>query len=154
MEMIKSIITTIRTIRNEMNVPVNMKADVVIVPSDDETNTVIYDNQPYILDLAKVDGLTIDKHATRPSKSASGISDKSEVFVLLEGLIDFERERSRLEKEINRRKQFIQTTEIKLLNHNFLSRAPIEVIQQERQKLEDSREELIKLEVNYSSLGE
>ena len=153
METIKSIITTIRTIRNEMNVPVNRQAGVVIVPADDETNAVVYDNQPYILDLAKVDRLTIDRKAARPPKSASGISDRSEVFVLLEGLIYFDRERTRLEKEIEHRKKFIQSIEIKLLNHNFLARAPEEVVQQERRKLEDSREELGKLEVNYKSLS-
>ncbi|MFC1573991.1 valine--tRNA ligase [Candidatus Latescibacterota bacterium] len=154
METIKSIITVIRTIRNEMNVPLGEKAGVVLVPADMEANNIMYENQSYIIDLAKVNHLIIDKNAARPPKSAAGISGGNEVFVLLEGLIDFDRERSRLEKEIQRRKQFISNIEKKLENEGFLSKAPQEVVQLERRKLDNARDELSKLEVNLQSLGD
>ncbi|MCE5251002.1 valine--tRNA ligase [bacterium] len=154
MESVKSLITVIRTIRNEMNVPLGQKADVIVAPADDTLKSVFFDNRAYILDLAKVGNLRLDSTAARPPKSAAGISEKNEVFVLLEGLIDIGFERTRLEKEINRRSTFIRSIENKLRNEGFLSKAPQEVIQQERRKLEDSREELKKLEVNLASLGD
>lgn len=154
METVKSLIGTIRNIRNEMNLPPGKKADVIVVPADDETYQLLFDNMSYILDLASVKNLKLDKDATRPQKSAAGISDKSEVFVLLEGLVDFEREKARLKKEIERRKKFITNIEGKLINQGFLSKAPKDVIKLERSKLNDSRHDLEKLSANLEALGE
>jgi len=152
METLKSLISTIRTIRNEMNVPLGKKADVVIVPADEETRRLFFDNRSYILDLAGVNNITLDTDAKRPPRSAAGISDKSEVFVILEGLIDIERERLRIDREIQRRRNFINSIETKLQNEGFLSKAPKEVVQQERTKLENLREELKKLMANQEAL--
>jgi len=153
MEIVKSIITTIRTIRNEMNVPLGQQADVIVVPADTQTNDIFFNNRLYIHDLAKVDNLKLDAAAVRPAKAAAGISIKSEVFVLLEGLIDFDIEKKRLDKEIDRRTGFIKSLERKLENEGFLAKAPREVIQLERRKLDDSREELKKLAMNLEALG-
>ena len=96
----------------------------------------------------------LDKSAERPPKSAAGISGGSEVFVLLEGVVDFDRERARLKKEIGRREQFVAGIEKKLSNEHFLSKAPQEVIQTERCKLQDARHELEKLVSNLEALGD
>ncbi len=154
MEIVKSLIGTIRNIRNEMNVPLSRKAEVVVVPFDDEQNELFFENMSYILDLATVNNLKLDSRATRPAKSAAGISGGNEVFVLLEGLIDFEKERNRLQKEIDRRRKFVIGIEKKLENPGFLTKAPREVIQTERRKLEDTRHDLEKLTVNLATLGE
>lgn len=153
METVKSLIGTIRNIRNEMNVPLGTKADVIVVPANDDTYQLFFKTMPYILDLASVGNLKLNNKATRPPKSAAGISEKSEVFVLLEGLVDFDRERARLEKEILRRRKFINNTDKKLTNQGFLSKAPKDIIQLERRKLEASRHELDKLETNLEALG-
>ena len=152
MEIMKSLIVTIRTIRNEMNVPTGRKVDVVIIPADDDTNQIFSDNRAYIIDLGSVNNLKLNKNTVRPPKSAAGISEKSEVFVLLEGLVDIDRERIRLGKEIERRKNFIKNTGTKLQNRGFLSKAPKNVIQQERLKLGSSREELKKIISNLEAL--
>ena len=135
-----------------MNVPIGKKADVVVMPSGEDMHQVFFHNRSYILDLASVNNLTLDTKAERPSKSAAGISDNNEVFVALEGLIDIDREKARLSKEIDRRNGFISGVERKLLNEGFLSKAPKEVIQQERDKLENAREELNKLITNLEAL--
>ncbi|HDY90037.1 MAG TPA: valine--tRNA ligase, partial [bacterium] len=154
MKSVKSLISTIRNIRNEMKVPLGKEADVVVVPADDETHDLFFDNMHIIIDLATISNLKLDKSATRPPKSAVGISEKSEVFVLLEGLVDFERERARLEKEIERRKKFITGIEKKFVNLGFLSKAPKEVVQLERRKLDDSYQEVEKLTANLDALGD
>lgn len=153
MESLKSLITIIRTIRNEMNVPLAKKADVLVVPSDENTQEVFFDNRAYILDLASVGNLTLDLKGKRPPKSAAGISGNSEVFVELAGLIDIDLEKSRLSKEIERRNSFIAGLDRKLQNEGFLSKAPAEVVQLERTKLESARGELKKLLSNMEALG-
>ncbi len=153
MASVQSLIGVIRNIRNEMNVPLTKKADVVVAPTDDASYNLLFDNRAYILDLAKVKNLTLDSDASRPPKSAVGISDRNEVFVLLEGLVDFDHEKARLEKEIERRKKFINGVQKKLENEGFLSKAPENVIKLERRKLEDASREIEKLTVNLDALG-
>jgi valyl-tRNA synthetase len=153
MRSVQSVIGVIRNIRNEMNVPLTKKADVVVAPSDDNTYSLLFDNRAYILDLAKVNNLTLDSDAARPPKSAVGISDRNEVFVLLEGLVDIEVEKARIKKEIERRKKFINGIQKKLNNEGFLSKAPENVIKLERRKLEDASGELEKLMVSLDALG-
>mgnify|MGYP003766887951 FL=1 len=153
MEMTQSLIGTIRNIRSEMNVPLGQKADVVVSPADGAAERVFAKNREYILDLAAVGDLTLERGASRPAKSAAGISGGSEVFVKLEGLVDFDRERGRLEKEVERRRNFVASIERKLQNEAFVSRAPEEVVGQERRKLLDVRHELDKLIANLEALG-
>jgi valyl-tRNA synthetase len=154
MAMVQSVITVVRTVRNEMHVAPGQKADVVIVPADEDSNRILFDNMGYIVDLGAVKTLTIDAKASKPSKSAAGISDNNQVFVCLSGLIDFESERLRLEKEIDRRKSFIAGIERKLVNQDFLAKAPQEVVILERRKLQDSCQELEKMAANLRALGE
>lgn len=154
MEMVQSLISAIRTIRNEMNVPPGEKAEVIVVPADEKAKRILEENIAYILDLAAVKHITFTGESARPPKSAAGISDKNEVFVLLEGLVDFDRERARLSKEIERRRNFIASIETKLANENFLSRAPKDIIEQERRKGNDTREEMKKLIANLEALGD
>ncbi len=153
MEAVQSLIGSIRNIRNEMNVPLGSKAEVIVVPSDENAGGAFDRNRAYIHDLASVSRLGLDYDATRPPKSAAGISGKSEVFVLLEGLVDFDRERTRLGKEIERRASYIKSIEAKLTNEAFVARAPEDVVAQERKKLEDTREEMNKLTTNLEALG-
>lgn len=154
MEMVQSLISSIRTIRNEMNVPPGEKAEVIVVPADEKAKRILDANISYILDLAAVKHITFTGESARPPKSAAGISDNNEVFILLEGLVDFNRERARLTKEIERRRHFVASIETKLSNEKFLFRAPLEVIEQERRKENDTREELKKLTANLESLGD
>ena len=154
MEAVQSLIGTIRNIRNEMNVPLGQKAGVIVAPADMDMERVFDENRPYILDLAAVSELQLKTGAVRPPKSAAGISGRNEVFVLLEGLVDFEKERARLSKEIERRRGFIASLESKLQNESFVARAPESVVEQERRKLEDSRDELRKLTANLEVLGD
>ncbi|MFC1650406.1 valine--tRNA ligase [Candidatus Latescibacterota bacterium] len=153
MESVKSLIGVVRNIRNEMNVPLGKKADVIVAPANENAYQLFFENRAYILDLAKVNNLKLDKDADRPPKSAVGISDRNEVFVLLEGLVDFELEKTRLKKEIERRTKFIGGVKRKLNNEGFLAKAPEDVIKLERRKLEDSGHELEKLTANLEALG-
>jgi valyl-tRNA synthetase len=154
MDMVQSLIGTIRNIRSEMNVPLGQKADAIVAPADADAERVFGENRAYILDLAAVRELSIERGAVRPPKSAAGISGRSEVFVKLAGLVDFDRERARLKKEVERRRNFIASIDNKLNNEAFIARAPEAVVEQERRKLIDVREELNKLVANLEALGD
>jgi len=78
---------------------------------------------------------------------------QSEVFVPLAGMIDLDVERERLQKEINQKEQFLNSVERKLHNEQFVTRAPAEVVDREREKARDSKAELKRLRANLDDLG-
>ena len=69
----------------------------------------------------------------------------SEIFVPLEGLIDLNKERERIEKEIDRLEGFLKSIDGKLNNDQFVENAPEDVVQRERDKKEDTETDLAKL---------
>jgi valyl-tRNA synthetase len=62
---------------------------------------------------------------------------EAEIFIPLEGLIDLEQERKRLDKEIQRINQLLEKINKKLSNEDFLRRAPKEIIQKEKAKRDE-----------------
>ena len=152
MDLVQETISSIRQIRKEANVPQNHLVDVVIKPKDENVLTVLSANQAYIRRLAKVDAMSVGFGLQKPATSASAVVRGTEIFVSLEGLINVDAERARLDKERTRLKGAIAGIESKLGNEQFVKRAPAEVIEKEKAKLDSMRLSLSKLEENYQTI--
>ena len=75
------------------------------------------------------------------------------IYVPLEGIIDLEKEKKRLQKRLAKVNQQVQGVRKQLDNENFVSRAPAEVVEQKRQLLADFKNEQEKLEANLKMLS-
>ncbi len=152
MALIQQIIGSVRNIRGEMNVPPTKKAQL-IVKSENQANLNLIENYKiYLTALAKVSDLTLAADVKKPKFSASAVVADLEIFVPLEGLIDIAVERNRLTKEITRLETQVQNINKKLLNQDFIKKAPQAVIEKEKQKLVDFQQNLEKLKANLKSL--
>jgi valyl-tRNA synthetase len=76
-----------------------------------------------------------------------------EVFLLMTGLVDVDRERERLEKELGRLEKAIESCRAKLNNEGFLQRAPAEVIEQQRALLAEHGAKADRLRRRLAALG-
>jgi valyl-tRNA synthetase len=81
------------------------------------------------------------------------IGGGTELFIPLAGVIDLDRERERLHKELERLDRFLQSTEAKLANESFVGRAPADVIARERDKANGLRDQRDRLSAKLASLG-
>ena len=140
METVVNIVTAIRNIRGEMNIPPSKKINVLL-----KSNEVGERQVDYIKKLAKVEEVQAGESVNKPKASASAIVKSVEIYVPLEGLIDLEIERQRLQKEITRLEGSLAGIEKKLSNEKFVSGAPAEVVEKERAKQRDWQENLRKL---------
>jgi len=131
-EFIQNIITAIRNIRGEMNIAPSVEINVVL-----KSNQVKDYQIAYIKSLTRIKELKIDSNAIKPNNSASSVVKDCEIYIPLEGLINLELERTRLEKELQRLEGLIESVNKKLSNESFVSRAPVEIVNKERAKLED-----------------
>ncbi|NQV36450.1 MAG: class I tRNA ligase family protein, partial [Candidatus Marinimicrobia bacterium] len=147
MELLKDIITSIRTIRSRMNVPPSRKAQIV-VRCDDKGAEFIDHYFSIISSLAGLDSFTAGSDMEKPSHAATAVVGSYEIFIPLEGLIDLDVERNRLDTRFAELQKHILGVENKLGNANFVDRAPETVVNREREKLGEMKNELKKVETN------
>ena len=103
--------------------------------------------------LAGAGGIEIDAAYEAPKGTPAAITPVGEVYMPLEGLIDVEAERARISKEIERVRVEVKKCEGKLGNASFVDRAPAEVVDQEKARLEDWRRKLEQLGEMLSALA-
>jgi len=131
-----------------MNIPPSKKINVLL-----KTNEVSEPQIDYIKKLAKVEDLKAGENITKPKASASAIVKSAEIYVPLEGLIDLDVEKQRLQKEITRLEGSLAGIEKKLSNEKFVNGAPPEVVEKERAKQRDWQENLRKLKEILENLN-
>ena len=101
-EIFKEIVYKIRNIRGEMNVPPSKKANVAFKTSNARIAEIIDRESANIRSLAKVEDIIVDAAYIPGKTDASAIMPDCELFLPLEGLIDIEKEKARLVKEMDR----------------------------------------------------
>ena len=136
MDLVISIITAVRNIRGEMNLPPARPLDVIIHTPDPDQQRRISHHGAMVQDLAKIGSLVASGSCDRPGAAATAIIDGATLFVPLEGVIDFAKESARLEKEIAKLAKELDGINRKLTNEGFLSKAPAEVVDGVKEKQE------------------
>ena len=145
------LVSDIRSARAETNVPGSAQIPLVLVAASSQTKERAARWSDMIKRLARVsDVVTAD---VAPSQSI-GLVIRGEVVALpLEGIIDIPAERQRLNKEIEKIDSEAVKIENKLANADFMARAPEEVVDEQRERLEEGRSRRIKLAEALSRLG-
>lgn len=147
------IFNTVRTVRNlksELGIDSRQKAAVVLKVTNKEYKEVLQENASYITTLAFADPIIFSDE--KPEHAMSGVVDGAEIYLPLEGLIDTEKEIARLTKELDKIRKGAAVTAGKLNNERFLSKAPAEVVQAERDKLAVAEEKISSLEQRIKQL--
>ena len=154
MELISGIITGIRNVRGEMNISPSLSLAVMVQSQNESTRKIVRQHQDLIINLAKLDSITVQEPGERPPTAATAIVDGASIFVSLEGIIDFAKERSRLEKEITKLTGKLAIVSKKLDNQNFLNKAPEEIVEKEKQKYAREVEKQQKLQATLEKVKE
>jgi valyl-tRNA synthetase len=152
-EVFMELVYRIRNIRGEMNVPPEKKATVVFKTGEDDLASLIEEEKEQIRSLARLEKTVVDAGYEPADTDAVAVISGCEIYMPLEGLIDFDREKERLDKEIGRIQNDLARVEGKLSNEKFMNKAPAEVIEKEKEKQKEFRELLEKLETSRSKLG-
>ena len=146
MNLIMDGIRSVRNVRTEMNVPPSKKAKTIIVPTD-EKREAMEDGKEYFKSLASASDVEIKDDKTGiPEDAVSVVIDGVEIFIPLDELVDFEKEKERLNKEKKKAISEIKRVEGKLNNPGFMNKAPDKLIEEEKQKKEKFEEMLKTIE--------
>jgi len=150
-ELIREIIKSIRNLRVEMSVQPSQKVSVTVVS---EQKAYIEKNAGYIKRLANVTEVNfVTDKSKLPAKTANIVLSGAELFIPLGELIDFEKERARLTRELERLTNEVSRGEKLLSNEAFVQKAPPALIENEKAKLEDNKSKAIKVQESINSLN-
>ena len=134
MTLMMDMITGIRNIRGEMNISPSIGLDVIVHSPDADARAEINTHKSLLINLARLNAITIQKPSIRPKSAATVIIGDHTLYVALEGVIDFEKETARLEKEIQKIDNDLIGASKKLSNEDFLSKAPQNVVEKVKEK--------------------
>jgi len=130
----REIITEIRTIRAEMRIPPQKKIEILLRTKNCSYLNLLREYSSYIIDLVNPEKLTVDSNLKKPESCASGIVKDVDIFIPLTKLIDTNREKERLKKDLEEVKKEFLRTQGKLSSPQFLEKAPEEVVEKEKGK--------------------
>ncbi|SMQ63693.1 valyl-tRNA synthetase [Devosia lucknowensis] len=132
------VISNIRSVRAEMNVPASAKLQLVVSGAGEETLRRLVSGTSLISRLARLEEITPQNEV--PGESAQFVLGDSTFALPLAGVIDLAAEKARLEKEVGKLDGEISQVDKKLGNEQFVSKAPEEVIEEQKSRREAAAE--------------
>ncbi|MFH2057721.1 MAG: valine--tRNA ligase [Pseudomonadota bacterium] len=146
------LISGIRNIRSEMNIQPSMKIKVLTYTQDEQEKIIIAENKSIIVNLATLESLFFCDKENIPQSCASCVTANTTSFVSLEGVIDFDVEIKRLEKDLEKNTKELLGVQKRLHNESFLEKAPEEVINKVKIQHADLEEKNNKLKENLNRI--
>ena len=134
MAQLMELIRAVRTIRNEMNTPLSKPVDLYIKVQDAAGQALLEANQAYIKRFCNPAQLLISQAPEHPEEVVTQVLSFAEILMPLKGLIKLEDELARLEGEQAKLEKEVARIDGKLSNEKFVSRAPEQVVAEERNK--------------------
>ena len=150
-ESIMTAVKAVRSRRAEMNVPPSKRPSLIVVT---EKAKVFEKSRVYMANLAYAGEITITGEA--PADNAgmvNVVTEDAKMFMPMAELVDLAQEKARIEKELAKARKDIEGQERKLANENFVSRAPEQVVNAEREKLAKAQALAANLEESLKNLG-
>jgi valyl-tRNA synthetase len=137
------VISEVRSVRADMNVPAKAQIDLMVKDACDKTEEGFEAYGNIMKNMARLSGITFVDEA--PKGSLQTIVDKTTLILPIAELIDLDQERERLKKEISKLEDNIKKISQQLENKNFVANAPEEIIAEKREIIEQDNQKKEKL---------
>ncbi|TGB04150.1 valine--tRNA ligase [Halobacillus salinus] len=152
MDRLVSIIRSVRNIRAEVDTPMSKEIQLMIQAKDEDVVKELEKNRNYLERFCNPSELTIATDLQAPEKAMSAVVTGAELYLPLAGLINIEDEIKRLEDEWKKWDKEVDRVQKKLSNENFVSKAPEQVVEEERKKEQDYLEKRASVEARIKEL--
>jgi len=151
---IQEIVRSVRNIRKKMGMADRTPLlRLVLSLGDAAPQAGLEANRVLLCDQAALSDLQIGVGLPKPPHSAAAVLPGMDLYVPLEGVIDLGAERTRLRDRVAKARQYLEGSDRKLANAGFVDKAPKEVVDKERQRNAELRDEIARLEANLAELG-
>ncbi len=152
MEIVKRLISGVRNIKKLMNIKPSQEIKILVESSEKAKLEIIKFMEREIKFLANISDISIGEHINRPEHSATFVTDNIEIFIPLEGLIDFEKEKERITGKLTDMEKELSKVNKKLENKNFMEKAKPEAVAKVKEKAASLKEDIELYRKNLNSL--
>ncbi|MGX4669739.1 valine--tRNA ligase [Cerasibacillus sp. JNUCC 74] len=152
MKRLVAIIKSVRNIRAEVDTPISKPIQLIIQAESDQIVQELESNRHYLERFCNTSELIISVNVTAPEKAMTSVVTGVELFLPLEGLIDFDKEIARLEKELVKWTKEVERVQKKLANQGFINKAPEAIVEEEKQKEKDYLDKQAKVQARLNEL--
>jgi len=152
MSRLVAIIKAVRNIRAEVDTPMSKKINMLIEAENEAIVSELEKDREYLERFCNTEELTIATKIDNKDKAMTAVVTGAEIYLPLEGLIDFEKEMKRLEKELEKWTKEVERVQKKLSNQGFISKAPESVVEEEKSKEKDYLDKQAKVKARLSEL--
>ncbi len=152
MQWMIDLISGVRSIRAEMNVPVSAKPALLLKDASSQTKARVDGHRDVILTMARV--ASVQAEETLPKGTAQFVLGEATVGLPLGDVIDFVKERQRLEKDLKKAVDEVARFDAKLGNEQFVAKAPEDVLTEQREKRAEAAALVQRLEEAVKRLAE
>ena len=128
-------ITEIRSLRNDLGVPAGSRVPLTLVNATSEIEQRAMRHEDVLKRLARLEEISMTE--TSPEGAVSVVVGETMSALSIADFVDIEEVRKRLDKELGQLDKDITSTEKKLSNENFVSRAPEEIVEENRERVRD-----------------
>lgn len=146
------VIKKVRNIRAEMNISPSIKFDVHLAV-EPEFQAVFKANEAQILKLGRAERLLVSSKLDVPRASAKAVTGEASIAIPLEGLIDFDKERDRLNNQIAKLEEEKSRLDLQLSNSSFVEKAPNEKVEGLRTRSSELESQIATLNANLEALS-
>jgi valyl-tRNA synthetase len=150
---VQEVVTAVRAIRARYAVPPKTLVDVIARAGEAE-GRALSDQAGIIRALAGIGSLTVDARAEKPPHSSVAVAAGAEIYVPLEGLVDFAHERERVGKELAAAEADLDRLTRKLANEGFLAKASAEIVAKDRARAAELTDAAAKLTAQLAELAD
>jgi len=147
----QAVMSAVRNIRTENNIPLKESVSFS-ARCDASTESLLLPMLPYFESMARATATAIGADVPVPANAASKALEGMEVHLDISDFFDADAEKKRLTGERDNLAKFVKTINGKLSNENFISRAPADVVQAERDKLGEVEQQLAAVETSLAKL--
>ena len=137
------LISEVRSVRSEMNVPVGARVPLVISGASEETTARAKRHEETLLRLARIKSLSF---GMTPKGAVQIVLEEATLALPLSGVIDVTVESKRLKREIDKMRSEIRQLDAKLSNEKFVARAPEHVVEEQRERKAEAEATAARLE--------
>lgn len=141
-ELLFGTIHTIRNLRAEAEIKPGVKTEVILQSENPQEREILQATEIYIQDLGKVAQLTITPQLSQDiGQVIAGVIGTVQTLIPLGGIVDIEGLRAKLEKKLTKIEAEIKSLSGRLNNPNFLSKAPVDVVETVRNNLAEAQKQ-------------
>ncbi|WP_172428338.1 valine--tRNA ligase [Azospirillum brasilense] len=145
MDWVVRAISSVRSMRSEMNVPPAAQIELKLKDAGPESLKRLDTHRDLILRMGRLASAEPLSGAV-PKSAVQAVLDEATLILPLEGIVDLDKERARLTKEIEKLSGEIKKIDAKLSNEQFVAKAPEEVIEEQRDRRDTAEQARDKLQ--------